>query len=78
MFAVNTTVQTKLLGAQPAQAIEAAAALLAANAEKNPNKSIPSLKTLVLASPPPLDLLTPLLARLFTPHTSSRTSCGKH
>ena len=78
MFAVNTTVQTKLLGAQPAQAIETAAALLAANAEKNPNKSIPSLKTLVLASPPPLDLLAPLLARLFTPHTSSRTSCGKH
>jgi len=64
MFVVNTTVQTKLLGAQPAQAIDAAVKLLTDNAEKNPNKSIGSLKTLVLASPPPSSLADPLLTLL--------------
>lgn len=64
MFALNTTVQGKLLGAQPAEALEAAARVLADNAEKNPNKCIPALKTLVLASPPPRSVLDPLLTRL--------------
>jgi len=64
MFVLNTTVQTKLLGAQSAQNIEAAVKQLTDNAEKNPNKAIATLKTLVLASPPPRSLLDPLMTLL--------------
>jgi len=61
MFVLNTTVQTKLLGAQPGQAIDAAVKLFADNAEKNPNKSITALKNVVLATAPPRTLIDPLL-----------------
>jgi len=65
MFVLNSTVQAKLIGGQPQPAIEAAVKLLTDHAEKNPNKAITALKTLVLASPPPRSLLDPLITRLF-------------
>jgi len=64
MFVLNSTVQAKLIGGQPQPAIDAAAKLLTDHAEKNPNKAIATLKTLVLASPPPRSLLDPLLTLL--------------
>ena len=66
MFVLNTTVQNKLLGPQAGPTIDAAVKLLTDNAEKNPNKSIGTLKTIVLASPPPRSLLDPLMTCLFS------------
>jgi len=64
MFVLNSTVQTKLLGNQPGQVIQAAVKQLTDNAEKNPNKAITALKNIALASPPPRSLLDPLMTLL--------------